>query len=613
MKKIVFSNVCLTAIMLLLTMSFVSCKDDKVTDDDDVTIIESVGDEFNPTVLLEYSAYVAPTVDANLCKAIKWAVRSVETNPDDDLEELYVINKLTDIDEVTLETAYNSGSSILLAQPVQSEIKAYVDAHDWLDLDPTVSESTMFFGFSSDTKALIDNPEPSGDPVYDNSDLDKKYYVMLSGYISSIQLKVQSPLGGGGSGSGDGNARIEDVFQAYHFVHTHTYNAHVRYSVTWGEEYYLNGTGACTTLLDVYPIHVYEGEPGAGDYFAVRMNTSVANGNMWRGKGWNRRIGIYIRHCGFWCNSFETLVDPMMSTDNLMSESNLQFLASCPPTPETTRNATTYQDSKSFSLNVAATGKKETTTEIGAGAAGAKPKSTVGGQVQVSLGWTWSHNQSYTIQNVEIEDHHSLNRINWKIKFNDVPYFKWLEDYGFKITESLPYRSTQSLNASWLWYDPTAKDETNIGPLRIRVKTHPSYEMQTFWTTEADLESFYYNSSKTEYFDIPRPNNKRAGEIEIVNNLKDEMTISDVKVIYKGTDEVVGEFPQTIPNGESQSLGWYLQQIYKGTNSKYVITFMAKKPGETAKKYNYSLNDGFEVVHKSKVKLYALDDFTAEE
>ena len=231
----------------------------------------------------------------------------------------------------------------------------------------------------------------------------------------------------------------------------------------------------------------------------------------------------------------------------------------------------------------------------------------------MSLGWTWSHNQSYTIQNVEIEDHHSLNRINWKIKFNDVPYFKWLEDYGFKITESLPYRSTQSLNASWLWYDPTAKDETNIGPLRIRVKTHPSYEMQTFWTTEADLESFYYNPSKTDYFEIPRPNNKRAGEIEIVNNLRDEMTISDVKVIYKGNNEVVGVFPQTIPNGESQSLGWYLQQFYKGSNSKYVITIMAKKPGESAKKYNYSLNDGFEVVHKGKVKLYALDDFTAEE
>ena len=108
---------------------------------------------------------------------------------------MYVINKLTDIDEATLETAYYAGSSILLAQPVQSEIKDYVEAHDWLDLDPKVSEGTMFFAFSSDTKALIDKPEPSGDPVYDNSDLDKKYYVMLSGYISSIQSRVQAPLG----------------------------------------------------------------------------------------------------------------------------------------------------------------------------------------------------------------------------------------------------------------------------------------------------------------------------------------------------------------------------------------------------------------------------------
>lgn len=334
---------------------------------------------------------------------------------------------------------------------------------------------------------------------------------------------------------------------------------------------------------------------------ATILPFSVASAKMWQGKGWDCRIGIYIRYCGFWCNNFETLVDPMLDENTLMPENKLQFVASCPPTPGTTQNATTYEDSKSFSLNVAATGKAETGME------NKKPKSSKGLEVEVAMGWTWSHSQSYSINNVEIEDRHNTNRINWNIKFNDVPYFKWLEDYGFKITPSLPYRDTQSLNASWLWYDSSAKDETDYAPLLVRVKTHPSYEMQTFWTTEADLESFYYNPTKTDFIQIPRPNNKRAGEIELVNNLKDKMTINDVKVILKTNNSVRGEFAQTIPNGGEQSLGWFLEN-----NRRYIVTFMAKKPGETAKKYVYNLNDGIQLEHKSKVKLYALDDFKPE-
>lgn len=583
----------------MLTMGFSACSanDDPIVDG--VTVHESTGDTFEPTVLLDRAVYVAPTVDPNLRQAITWATNGVDTEPDADLHQMLVINKLTDIDDAILKKAYEEGRIILVAQPVQGEIKTFADAHDWMEVDPEITDSTWIFGFSSDTKAIIDKLESTGDPIYDNTNLDQKYYVMLSGYISAIQNNIKSAFGGGGSGSSE-NSRIEDVFQPYHFVHTHSYNAHVRYSVTWGEEYYLNGTGSCTTLLDVYPIHVYEGEPGAGDYYAVQMNTSVANANMWRGKGWDRRIGIYIRYCGFWCNNFETLVDPMLDENMLMPENKLQFVASCPPTPGTTQNATSYVDSKAFSLNVAATGKAETNLD-----SSGNPKTTKGLQVQVALGWSWTHQQSYSINNVEIEDRHAQNRINWNIKFNDVPYFKWLEDYGFKITPSLPYRDTQSLNASWMWYDPSAKDETDYEPLIVRVKTHPSYEMQTFWTTEADLESFYYNPSKTTYFKIPRPNNKHAGEIEIVNNLKDEMTISDVKVILKTNDTVCGEFAQTIPNGGAQSLGWYLEN-----NRKYTVTFMAKKPGGTAKKYTYSLNNGIQLQHKGKVKLYALDDFT---
>jgi len=594
----------------LMSIGFTACSDnvDNPSTDEEVSS-GSVGGEFTPTKLLNTKVYVAPTVDAQMRQVFEWATEGVVSEIPDEYQSrvpVYVVNKLTDINEETLEEIFDYGETIILLQPSENEIRSYQESHKWLNIDPTLSENTWIFGFSNDSKAIIDPLESTGDPIVDNADLEEKSYIMLSGYISSLNTmyKWYYTAAGGGDDDDKENKKIENLFASYHFIHTNSYTAHVHYDTTWGEKYYLDGTGAATTLLDVYPIHVYEGQAGAGDYFAVKMNTSVANAGMWKGKGWERRIGIYIRWCGFWCTNFDTKVVPMLNETTKMPESQLQFLAACPPTPETTRNQKEYEDSKSFSLNVTATGKGEMAEEVDP-SGDATSKSKKGLELQLSLGWEWSHREAYTIENVEIEDRHSGNSLDWNIKFNDIPHFKWLEDYGFKITESLPYRNTQGLNASWMWYDPNVKDESSPEPLLIKVTTNPQYEMQHFWTTEADLESKTYDHSKSEYFRIPRPNNKCAGEIVLKNDLKDEMSIYDVKVIRKGSNRTVGGFEQTIPNGEEQSLGWYYS-----TNCEYIVTFMAKKPGEAAIKYYYSLNDGFKLQHRGKVTIYALNDFT---
>jgi hypothetical protein len=158
-----------------------------------------------------------------------------------------------------------------------------------------------------------------------------------------------------------------------------------------------------------------------------------------------------------------------------------------------------------------------------------------------------------------------------------------------------------------MWYDPNAKDESDTKPLLIKVTTNPQYEMQTFWTTKADLKSVYYNHSKTEFFKIPRPNNKHAGELVIKNDLKDDAYISDIRVYRKGTNILVGNYSMSVPNGEEQSLGHYLSD-----NQAYTVTFKATFGDGSTAYYGYSLNDGIKVTHNTTTKLYARNDFTAE-
>ena len=591
-----------------MSMMFTSCLG---TDDNPVLPKDGTsgfvgGNEFTPTQLIKTKIYVAPGVDADVKQAIDWASAGAIDQLDESLMiPAYVVNKLTDLSDEQMAEIIDRGETVMLMNPVESEIKAYIETHNYITLDPEVADTTWILGFNNDTKILIDKLSQDGDPVADNADRAEKAYITLSGLLTYFAQRYDGYTGAYGGGDEDPK-KMENLFSSYHFVHVNQYNADVHYDTTWGEEYHLCGNGSATTLIDVYPVHVYEGQAGAGDYFAVKMNTSVANAGMWKGKGWNRRIGIYIRHCGLWATNFDTQVVPMKDENTPMPQSELQFLAACPPTPGTTTNQKFYEDSKSFSLNVSATGKLEAGEEAKPGAA-PTTESSKSLQVQMSMGWSWNHKESYTIQNVEIEDRHAGNSIDWNIKFNDLPYYDWGEDYGFKITESLPYRNTQALNASWMWYDPNAKDESETKPLLIKVTTNPQYEMQTFWTTKADLKSVYYNHSKTEFFKIPRPNNKHAGELVIKNDLKNGAYITDVRVYSKGTNTVVGKYDMSIPNGEEQSLGHYLSN-----NQTYIVKFKAMYADGSVEYYTYTLNDGIKVKHNSTTKLYAGNDFSVE-
>lgn len=114
------------------------------------------------------------------------------------------------------------------------------------------------------------------------------------------------------------------------------------------------------------------------------------------------------------------------------------------------------------------------------------------------------------------------------------------------------------------------------------------------------------HTSQVEFIKFPRPNNKRAGEIVIKNDLPGGKTIYDVKVMEKGKkgkNQVLGNFEQTIVNGEEKSLGWY-----PSTDKQYVVTFMSGTT-EEPRLYTYSLNDGFKVKHMDKVTLYCNSDF----
>lgn len=121
---------------------------------------------------------------------------------------------------------------------------------------------------------------------------------MLKDFGSSMQ-----------NGSNDVDEKSIEAFGSqYHYSVTYSFTCKEEFKhVLWSDADYHNGSGSMTASFDIYTAHVYEGEPGAGDYYAVRMTASLASAGMWKGKGDNTHGGVHVRWCGAYATDFDVV------------------------------------------------------------------------------------------------------------------------------------------------------------------------------------------------------------------------------------------------------------------------------------------------------------------
>ena len=164
------------------------------------------GNEFTPTQLIMTYIYVAPGVDPDVKQAIDWASKGAIDQLSETLSiPVYVVNKLTDLSDEQMDDIMYSGETVLLMNPVESEIKAYLETHDYITLDPEITDSTWILGFNNNTKILIDKLSQTGDPVADNANRNEKAYVALSGVFTAFAERYEGYTGAfGGDDKEDG-------------------------------------------------------------------------------------------------------------------------------------------------------------------------------------------------------------------------------------------------------------------------------------------------------------------------------------------------------------------------------------------------------------------------
>jgi len=609
MKKS-FRPIWLMALPMMLGLA--SCASNDVPVVDTVTEVDPESVEFNPEVLTMATLYVADGVDPDLRQAFKWGCATEDTSPE--WGDVLLLNKLTDVNEDVLKHLLEYPSPnflICLVNPVKAEIDAFAESHDWFDIETdNVGDDLLIYAFNTDNhRYLISQPaaEEGGDPILANLNCAQMYYVHISAMLSDF---AQNQVNGSKEKDKEGKTDMEDFANALHYSVTYPFTSnHLFREVLWSDADYLSGGGSMTANYDIYMVHVYEGEPGAGDYYGVKMTASIANAGMWKGKGWNKHGGVRVRWCGASCRRFYAeshLISSMNANWFEDLTDRLMFTSGGYPSPSTTVGQTSYEDKNSFSLSMS----QSVGGEISKESKGAESSLGAKGSLDFSFSesWEWSHTESRTISDVDITNMTQRgNWAAWALYFNNLPEFKWSEDYGYDIKNNQASRGTMEIHTSWLWYDRSGKDNEDRAPYVLCTYMDVEYEMWSFISTAADNKRDTWKIYPTEYkkITLPKMVNTTAGPLKIVNDLPDGMTISNIKVLTTDNQEA-SEFENTVPNGGERVLGAY------NTKYQYIVTFKGKTRAGKVSNYKYTLNPSIKVNHKETTVVYAASDFKVQ-
>lgn len=614
-----FLKICMLALPMVLGLA--SCTSDDENNADNTTVYDKGDAEWNPKKLATVNAYVANGVDDDMKQAFEWATQEVVGDPSQ--ASLLVVSKMTDVDENSIRNFATVGDRTLVCvvNPVKAELDAYAASHDWFTIDTSVvTDSTLILGFNGVGRTggqlyvIMKPAQPeNSDPVAANLNKAKDYYVFIAAMLSNYQSRADRGKDSGSNSDDDDEKSIEAFGSQYHYSVTYSFTCHQEFKhVLWSDRDYHDGSGSMTANFDIYTAHVYEGEPGAGDYYAVRMTASLASAGMWKGKGDNTHGGVHVRWCGAYATDFDVVAFLREHNADWYQDlsDRIMFPSGGFPSPSTTVGQTTYTDTNSFSLTMSQTVGASKKSETGGGQGG-KSETGVEGSVSFSEGWTWQHSESRNISDVDVANETKNGYwARWHLTFNNLPEFKFSEDKGFNIKNNIASRSTMDLHASWLWYDKSGKDNQDRTPYDLCVYMGATYGHQNWTSTEADLysNSWSWNTAdKKIAIPLEKVVNVTAGRLVLKNDLPEGMNISNVKVLNADNNTEVSEFENTIPNGGEQLLGTY------NSNLRYLVTFKARKSGaDTPRTYKYTTNPSIKLTHKAKTTLYANGDFTAQ-
>ncbi|MCF0208159.1 MAG: hypothetical protein HUK07_01805 [Bacteroidaceae bacterium] len=369
-------------------------------------------------------------------------------------------------------------------------------------------------------------------------------------------------------------ADIEKTFNAMHF--THIYNLHLKKriaQVLWSDEDWLERNSTASLNMEIYPIHVFDDQPGHGDYYICNSVMSIYNAGMYRGIFHNHHGGVTVHMCGFTMKSAQSLFEP--------SDSNVvvKFPITGIPTPETTSGSVSHTEGTTYSCNVNVTGGLM-------GLNGNKGRLGIFNP-SITFGVTFNNSTTVVYPDVAIrkEGNDKIVEHIWEVNEGAMGDIKWNSDCLIE-PQCLMSRSIADFRQSWIWYVPDFKDNSKEA-FSFRHRFSTKYEAMKFYSTRVDFDRYTFNDAVVKEdslltFTISNVNRIPTGTIMVKNNY----AASGINYVHKivfyesGTTKEVLSREETLVNGEKLSAivpeGKYDVVIYGGTTSNENTAYICR-------------------------------------
>lgn len=476
------------------------------------------------------------------------------------------------------------------------EAKGHTELFDNIDWNTEVEEETTENDGTGDVFQDFD----AVDPELGDNDI----YTRLAGWVKDLNDYRQVK-----QSNANDEENLDRYFKSFHYSRTYPYDCTVKVrKLALSKPDIIKGNGSITVSFDIFQVHCYEGQPGAGDYYIVEMSACVNNKDMYKGKWWNRHGGSYVRICGLYGKSFSVECIPCRYTFTQkggkrnyedLSNDVISFTAAGTPSPQTTIGQVSYTSSHTKGV------------DAGISVSGGKDAKGGHGDVQGSIAgnWSWTNSKSYSISDMDIKSTLQQNRVGYQLVFNNLPKFDWSKERGFDEGYSQIYRSTAEIHSSWAWYMPDIKDDSSDNPIAIRIVAQPVYGSLSFISTKADLKEGTYNNivNVDDVIELKSFTRDRCTPLTFKNNLNGSVSIAKISIYKENETQACWEYTSTLVNGKSVTT-----PALKVANN-YRVEF-ATSNGTT---YKYKKNGGllklqWNLSDFNGNKVYAKDDFTNE-
>ena len=568
---------------------------------------------------------------------------------------LVILDKVSDLPGDRLVELYQDGVTIGFSHPKKAEIDALYEKYPELgyycnddDIDRSLLFAISSFNngsyiipdpekFKEQFTAESDNTDPTdptdpgageydpNEPIVYTPDDDHSllyfYYGMFLQDLTSEQAKYDDEVAQARAMTRAGEKEDKlsaQIKRAEGMVHVGKAGVIEINQTYFRKSYNHRGKAVVNLCCDVYPLHVYEGENGAGDYYFIDMTASINNETMYKGKGtyWTGGFPVKMRWCGAYATKFRASSTLINANDD-KEVANVMFTAEGFPIPSTVIKNVNHQESKSFTIGCGISGGYDggssSEAKPGQGGQGGQggqdpkvEKLTSGGswgiKASVNPSWSWTDTKKWDVKDVDIENQTTGNSAAWALIYNNLPVFKYSEESSFKEGESRAFRSTTTIRGSWVWYIPNVRDDSQPTPRRMKMETSADYGFQRFWFGYVTLKEFKWNAKWNHIFTLPTIANYRAGNLILKNDAT--KFISNIMVYNKDGKELISKyrFQNSYPAGQEIKLGAFR------CSDDLIVKF--KMDGKT---YVYKKNDGYvKPVFKDNVTLYATEDFKEE-